>query len=220
MAAWTYDLLVADLRVMMDRQENDTDFTAALPSIFEDAERRIVRECPLSVFHVDEAGTMVAGTQTIPRPSDVIATEYLRYEAGGQYRQLRLRPAAWLDEAFPTPTATGQPRYIALLSKTAYKIAPAPDSGYTYTLGYRRHLAFLDAGTATNVLTEQYPDLLRAALYARAALFSREDNPENAAEMGKHEANYQAVKQAVFGNEMLAADTTYESGSVERRTAR
>jgi len=220
MVAWTYDLLVTDLRRMSDRWENDTDFTDAMPAVFEDAERRIVRECPISVFHVDEAGTMVAGTATIPRPLDVVATEYLRYEIGGQYRSLRLKPAAWLDQWWPTPSTQGEPRYIALFDRTTYKVAPPPNTSYTYVLGYRRHTAFLGPGTQTNVLTEQYPDLLRAALYARAALFKVEENPENAADLGKFEANYQTVKQAVFGNEMLAASTVFEAGAVERRAAR
>jgi hypothetical protein len=214
---WNYDLLRADLQLMMDRWESDTDFTQHLAAIFEDAERRIVRECPISVFHADETGTFVPGTQTIARPSDVIATEYVRYEVGGRYRQLRLRPAAWLDQWADNPSATGLPRYVALFNEGSYKVAPAPNDAYTYTLGYRRHTQFLGPGAATNVLTRQYPDLLHAALYARAALFAREDNPENAAELGKLEGHYQTIKQAVFGNERLSASTTFEAGAVETR---
>lgn len=220
MAVWNYDSLVADLRLMVDRGDSDTDFTAALPSIFEDAERRIVRECPISIFHAEEAGVFVIGTATIPRPNSLIATEYVRYVRGATLVHLRLRPAPWLDEFLPTVGATGAPRYVALLDATTYKVSPAPDAAYNYTIGHRRHVDFLGPGTATNVLTVHYPDLLRAALYVRAALFSREDNPEQAAELQKFEQNYQTMRAAVFGNELLTAATAFEDGAVEERTGR
>lgn len=218
--AWNYTTLKADLLLMMDRDpDSDEAFVAALPSIFEDAERRIVRECPISIFHAEDSGVFIQGTPTIARPSDLIATEFIRYSVNGVWTNLRLRPAAWINEFWPNPGLQNKPRYVSLQDSGAYRMVPTPDGAYPYVIGYRRHNTFLGDANATNVLSAQYPDLLRAALYARAALFSRDDRPENAEERQKHEQNYAQVRAAVFGNEQLAMGTSFEQGSVERRSA-
>lgn len=216
MATRTYTTLVDDLRREMGRDTNDTDFTAHLDTIFDEAERRVARELNLSDLHTETTGSLTINVNTLTRPQNVTAIEYLEVRiTSTSWRRLKERPAAWVKEFWPDPTLTGPPRYFGLLNKTQFIVGPTPDAAYPYKLGHRKHdpAVFLSGSVATNVLTEEYPDLLLAALCERAARFARFDKAEADALQGKWEATYQNLKRGVVGVETAEGTSSFEAGT-------
>lgn len=216
MAAYTYTTLVADLRRELDRDTNDGDFTSQLATIFDRAERRIAREINLSGFSDEISGTLTANLQTLTRPRPLNAVAYFEVRTTAtSWSPLRERPPSWIKTFWPIPTLTGAPRYYGLLNKTSYILAPTPDAAYPYKIGCRRHLeaVMLGVSVATNFLTEEYPDLLFAALCTEAARFSRFERAEADGILAKYENQYQNLKRTAVGAENQQENPPLEVGS-------
>lgn len=216
MATHTYTSLQADLRREMDRTTSDDDFTDQLPSIFDRAERRIARELNLAALHTETSGTLTSSSNELTKPQNLTAVEYLEIRiTATEWRRLKERPAAWIKEWWPVPTATGAPRYFGLLDKDSFILAPTPDSAYPYKLGHRKHAptAFLSGSVSTNVLTEECPDLLLAALCVEGARFARFDKAESDALRDKWEAAYQQIKRGLVGTEIGQGLSSFEAGT-------
>lgn len=216
MATHTYTSLVADLKREMDRTDSDDAFVDQLPSVFDRAERRIARELNLAALHVETPGTLTISNNELAKPQNLTSVEYLEVRVTAtEWRRLKERPAAWIKEWWPTPTATGAPRYFGLLDKDSFILAPTPDATYPYKLGHRLHApaSFLSGSVATNVLTEECPDLLLAALCCEGARFSRYDRAESDALLAKWEAAYQQIKASLVGTEIGQGLSAFEAGT-------
>ncbi len=210
--AETYASLSAMLAVLVDRDPvQDTDFASALPSLFERAERRIVRDLNLAPATQLTQGTMTMGIDTIPYLPGMTSTVTLEIDLPtGVTKTLLWQSLAFVRRFWTSTTATDEPRYCAVKSSSTVQIAPTPNLAYAYRWFTRRHINFLTALNQSNFLAEQYPDLLIASLCRQAAIYAIDDRRE--ALRATWESEYQALKVAVANGEQAIGISQYQSG--------
>jgi hypothetical protein len=76
----------------------------------------------------------------------------------------------YIREAYPFPTAIGEPKYYGLFSSTAFILGPTPDVNYTMELHYyAAPQSIVDAGTSW--LGQNYPSVLLWGSLVEASVF-------------------------------------------------
>jgi hypothetical protein len=208
----TWTSLLADLDVLVDRDpDTDDGWASGRIGVVERAERRISRELNLSCFHHNTTGTMTIGDNSVERPENVIAgVTFAITLPSDETKALKWRSLAWLQEWWPTPTATDEPIYIAVRSDDSFEVAPPPNLAYPWRYSFRKHAELLSDSNPSNNLTANYPDLLLYAAAVEAAVFAQEDRRD--ALGASYEARYQALKTAIAAAEQSLALPQYEMG--------
>lgn len=133
-------------------------------------QRLILRPCNFSfLLTAGSATTPVASTRGYGLPNDFKNEATLWLEISDDRIPLEMRTQRELFDHYKT-TDEGQTKYYTL-TETQYLIFPLPDSGTVsngeYYLDYYRYLAnFGTDDSTTNYLTDNYPDVLIAAMVA------------------------------------------------------
>jgi hypothetical protein len=211
--AMTYASLLVELPVLVDNDPaTDDAFAASLAGIVERAERRISRELNLAIFHRELTGTLTIGNPSIERPANIVAGVLIQITLPTDEKvTLAWRPLSWLREWWPTPTVTGQPRYIAVQDDNHFEVAPPPDLAYSWRYAHRRHNDFLSDGNQSNVITVHIPDLLLYAAACEAAIWAQEDRRD--ALRVTYEEAYQRLKAAIIAGEQSMAVPESDAGA-------
>ncbi len=138
--AWTYTTLTQAIKDYANTSE--TTFSDNIENFIQSAEERILRTCQLPVFRKNVEGNMSAGTQYLATPSDYLSpfslsvTSPTPVTSSSKQSFLLLKEVAFLREAYPNPTTTGEPFYYALFDNDTFMLAPTPDEGYVTELHY------------------------------------------------------------------------------------
>lgn len=123
------------LVIDMTENENST-FTGNIPTMVKLAEERIGREVQLPDFRKSQEGTLTSGNRFLTLPSDWLSTYSLSVEVSSSYQLLITKDVNFINEAFPSTSATGVPRFYATWDDDTLVLGPAPDSNYTVELYY------------------------------------------------------------------------------------
>jgi hypothetical protein len=213
----TYDELLAELPNFVDRDYvQDAKFAASVPRFFDSAQRRIVREVNLTAFHRETAvADFTPGGALVPRPADAVTFVYFEVRASSaesaEWMQIKWANVGFVKEYRTFTSSRALPRYVCLFDASNLAVAPNPDTGHQYRIGYRAIDAFLGPAVQTNLLSLRYPDLLLHALILEAVKFGKEDKAENQAELAKWEAAYGQIKRAAVANEIASGAAAYEN---------
>lgn len=152
-----------------------------------------------------ETSTTIAATSAA-LPSDYIEMKDAFISSTTPYYDLERKNAEWIYSKYPDRASTGIPKFIAR-DRTNFIFGPAPDSAYSVTVVYYKHLSALSG--ATNTVFTTYPGLYLFAALAETAPFLKDD---------KRVALWEAKYQELFKRVQDEDDREDFSGSILRVT--
>lgn len=155
-------------------QNNDTAFTAAIPTFVQMAERQIHMEANLPSSRKNGTGAMTIGNRTLALPSDYIVGRAIEITTAAGVVNLLPKAAEFLNEMYPVSTTQAQPKYYAQYDATNLIVAPTPDLAYAVGFHYfAMPTSIVTAGTTwldTNFpQTLLYCSLLHAYVYMKGS---------------------------------------------------
>lgn len=169
--AMTFTSLEQDLIDYAERGNISTDATVVgqIPSIINNAERRMARELKIQGFINVVQSAMIIGTPAYAKPDRWRETISMSIGTGtGSNTQVFLREMSYEGAStyWPDRSSTGTPKYYADYDYLHYLILPVPASAFPWEILYWQLPPLLDATNTTNWLTEYAPNaLLHGALY-------------------------------------------------------
>lgn len=214
--AMTFASLKSDVAAYLERGSSatiDPALFAQLPSLINNAERRIAADLKVLGFKVPVLATMTTGLAVYPLPDRWRMTVSINFGTGASFNTrafLQPRSYEFLRAFHPDDTVTGTPRYYAPYDFDHIVIAPTPNAAYPFELLYYELPALLDDTTQTNWITEREPQLLLFATLLECAEFLKND--ERVALWAKE---YQGRVEILNGNDkgQMADQTTARTGA-------
>ena len=127
------------VQAIKDYTENtETTFVANIDNFIGQAERRIILDIDLPVFHKSVAGTMTTSNSYLGKPTDFLTSFSLAIiSTGNVYTYLMPKDVSFMREVSPDTDDTGEPKYYGHFSDTSFIISPIPNANYTTELHYR-----------------------------------------------------------------------------------
>lgn len=158
--------------------DTSEEFTAALPSIIENAQRRLERVLDPAELYIGYRWDvpLAVGTFLVDRPSDVAIVKHLALidaADGVSTVTLEKRTFSWIRSAYPNALIIGTPRVYAEVDENTYWIAPSLNSVYFLEILYRPLLPLLTSTAPTNWLSQNYGELLFYSTLIEAAIFHK-----------------------------------------------
>jgi hypothetical protein len=125
-------------------QNFENDFVANIPVFVQQAEQRIYNTVQFPALRRNVTGTTTASNKYLACPADFLAVYSMAViDATGAYEYLLNKDVNFIRQAYPTPTATGLPRYYALFGPSfsnsdelSFILGPTPDARYSVELHY------------------------------------------------------------------------------------
>jgi hypothetical protein len=147
--------------------------TTQIDTFIEQAERRIYNTVQIPSLRKNVTGTCTANNKYLACPNDYLSSFSLAVidAVTGEYEYLLNKDVNFIRQAYPSPTATGKPRYYALFgsrlndpNELTFILGPTPDLSYSAELHYFYYpQSIVTAGTSW--LGDNYsPVLLYGAL--------------------------------------------------------
>jgi hypothetical protein len=147
--------------------------TTQIDTFIEQAERRIYNTVQIPSLRKNVTGTCTANNKYLACPNDYLSSFSLAVldAVTGEYEYLLNKDVNFIRQAYPSPTATGKPRYYALFgsrlndpNELTFILGPTPDLSYSAELHYFYYPeSIVTAGTSW--LGDNYsPVLLYGAL--------------------------------------------------------
>jgi hypothetical protein len=147
--------------------------TTQINTFIEQAERRIYNTVQIPSLRKNVTGACTANNKYLACPNDYLSSFSLAVIDGvtGEYEYLLNKDVNFIRQAYPSPIATGKPRYYALFgsrlndpNELTFILGPTPDLSYSAELHYFYYpQSIVTAGTSW--LGDNYsPVLLYGAL--------------------------------------------------------
>lgn len=128
----------SELETAVEEIAEQTISTTQLATFTEQTEQRIYESVDLPVLRKTDTLSTAAGTQTVSVPADYLASYSLALVDGsGNYQYLVNKDDNFMQEAYPDPTSTAQPKYYANYNSTQFLLGPTPDAIYSLFLIYK-----------------------------------------------------------------------------------
>lgn len=115
-------------------ENDDTEFSDELNNIIRAAEENIANAVDIPQFRTRTSTTFTASSPNFTIPSDFLRMRFMYFVNGSSDKVYLLPKADTFIEGLNL--STGEPRYYALRDEDIGIVAPTPNSGYTYTIGY------------------------------------------------------------------------------------
>ena len=226
MSSYTYSQVVTALGTLLEvpiisagssQPSSDSGFNNILPTIINDAEQRIWRECDFIAAKLqDSTVTTTASSRSVTIPSEMIVVQSLCL-LNGSTRVYALRSSVdTINSLWPTQSNTQSPTvgqlWYAMLNNSTAIVAPTPDSSYTAEFTGAQRPSALSSSNPTTYLTQVYPDLFLAACMVFGSSYQQNwngtgDNTEMAITWEKH---YQDLKSSAIAEEQRRRGITPE----------
>lgn len=156
--ALTYAQLTQAIK---DYTEVDQEtFNNNIPNFVRNTELVVNNTVQLPAFRRNVTGQATELFQYLNLPSDFLSLFSLAViDPQGNYNYLYQKDVNYIREAYPFPTAIGEPQYYGIFSSTALILGPTPDENYNMEMHYyAAPVSIVDAGTSW--LGENYPSVL------------------------------------------------------------
>jgi len=116
----------------------ENTFTADQLAMFtEQAEQKIYNSVQIPALRKNITSAFTPSTQYVTAPADFLYAYSLAVVDGaGKYNYLLNKDVNFIRESFPTPAATGLPKYYAYFNDTSFIVGPTPDAAYVTELNY------------------------------------------------------------------------------------
>ena len=179
MAGYTLSALEADIRSYTE--VDSTVFSGAtLGRFIENAEYRLIRDCPIDSDRKQQSGSLVSGQQYINCPAGCLFTRGIQvYTATdgsitGANTWLQKKDQTFLNEYVSANTDTGSPKYYAQFGGATgttdttsgkYMFAPVPNATYAFQVHFNAMPTSLVTNTSGTYISKNFPNgLLYACL--------------------------------------------------------
>jgi hypothetical protein len=138
-------------------ENQDTAFEAEVPVFVQQAEQRIYNSVQFPSLRKNVTGTTTVNNKYLACPDDFLAPYSLAViDATGAYEYLLNKDVNFIRQAYPTPNATGLPKYYALFgtqtndpNELSFILGPTPAASYGVELHYFYYPeSIVDAGTS------------------------------------------------------------------------
>jgi hypothetical protein len=138
-------------------ENQDAAFEAEVPVFVQQAEQRIYNSVQFPSLRKNVTGTTTTGNKYLQCPTDFLAPYSLAViDATGAYEYLLNKDVNFIRQAYPTPNATGLPKYYALFGprsdnadELTFILGPTPSASYGVELHYFFYPeSIVDAGTS------------------------------------------------------------------------
>ena len=119
--------------------------TADMDTFIRSAEKRIYNSVQFPALRKNVTGTTTASSPYLSCPSDFLAPYSIAAitPVTGVYTYLLPKDVSFIREAFPSPTATGAPKFYAIFGpqsgdqkELTFILGPTPNAAYTMELHY------------------------------------------------------------------------------------
>ena len=178
MAGYTLSALEADIRSYTE--VDSTVFSGALLGRFiENAEYRLIRDCPIDADRKQQEGNLVTGQQYINCPAGCLFTRGIQVYTStsvitGANTWLQRKDQTFLNEYVSANTDTGSPKYYAQFGGATgttdttsgkYMFAPVPSTTYAFQVHFNAMPTSLVTNTSGTYISKNFPNgLLYACL--------------------------------------------------------
>lgn len=126
------------------------DFVAQIPVFVEQAEQRIYNTVQIANLRKNVTGVLSANNKYLSCPNDFLSAYSLAViDGSGNYTFLQNKDVNFIRQVYPSPTATGLPKYYAIFGPTttndpspiitdelSFILGPTPNSTYNVELHY------------------------------------------------------------------------------------
>ena len=132
-------------------ETTEQSFVANIPTFVQLAEERIYNSVQIPAVRKNSTGTVTADFQYMTLPNDWLSTYSLAVidPITGEYEYLLNKDVNYIRAAYPSPTATGKPKYYSIWDNDTMLLGPTPDDDYTLELHYYYYPAsIVTAGTS------------------------------------------------------------------------
>ncbi len=120
------------------------DFADNIPTFVQQAEKRIYNTVQIPALRKNMIGTATMNNKYLSAPNDFISVYSMAVVYGaGEYQYALDKDVNFIRAAYPTPNATGTPKYYAIFgpqsdnaTELSFILGPTPDDDYQVELHY------------------------------------------------------------------------------------
>jgi len=125
-------------------ENSSSDFVAEIPVFVEQAEQRIYNSVQVANLRENVTGTLTANNKYLQCPTDFLSVYSLAViDGSGNYSYLQNKDVNFIRQVYPSPTATGLPKYYAIFGprsdnedELTFIVGPTPAAAYGVELHY------------------------------------------------------------------------------------
>lgn len=176
-SSFSYSVLKTAIKNHVEDQ--GTNFDANVDTLIKLGEDRVVKDFDLEIFDTTGSITLTVDVATITKPGSgaaVIAPRTLWYTNGSSKRVvLRQRTYEFIQDYWPTPSDTGEPKYFCELTESTWGVAPTPNATRTGTARYVSRPTSVVSQTAGTWISLNFGDLLLRACLMSAEAYLKAD---------------------------------------------
>ena len=221
----TYATFVTELANLAVVDPADVNFVANLPQCITYAENRIYRDLDLLTTVSAASGFACAtGSRQITWPLtqfvtvqeiNVITPVGTANPDAGTRVNLLPTTKVWMDTVYASPSATGVPQWMAMLTQNTALIAPWPDANYSVEIVGTVRPDSLSASNTTTFVSTYLPDLFLMASMVFISGYQRDfalgaSQPNDAGMPINYETQYQTLLKSALVEE---ARKKFEAGA-------
>jgi hypothetical protein len=138
-------------------ENQDAAFEAEVPVFVQQTEQRVYNSVQFPSLRKNVTGTTTLNNKYLACPNDFLAPYSLAViDATGAYEYLLNKDVNFIRQAYPTPNATGLPKYYALFgtqtndpNELSFILGPTPSASFGVELHYFYYPeSIVDAGTS------------------------------------------------------------------------
>ena len=202
-------------------QNFESDFVANIPVFVQQAEQRIYNTVQFPSLRKNVTGSTSANNKYLSCPNDFLSAYSLAViDASGSYEFLLNKDVNFIRQAYPSPTATGTPKYYAIFGpvvsgstitdELSFILGPTPNAVYSVELHYYYYPESITvAADGRTWLGDNFDTVLLYGALVEAYTFMKGE----ADMMGVYEAKYkEALALAKRLGDGLERQDAYRSG--------
>jgi len=202
---------------IQDYTEN-TFTSTELATFVQQAEQRIYNSVQFPSLRKNVTGTATLNNKYLACPDDFLSAHSLAIvDSDGAYEFLLNKDVNFIRQAYPTPTATGTPKYYAIfgpqsgdLEELTFILGPTPDADYTAELHYYYYPNSITT-SGTSWLGDNFDSVLLYGSLVEAYTFMKGEADLLSAYNTKYNEALQLAKRLGDG---LERQDSYRSGQV------
>ena len=190
-----------------------------------EAETRIYNSVNIPALRKNVLGTLSSGNQYLSLPTDWLSAYSVAVftsDYATPYTYLLNKDVNFIREAYPTPTATGTPKYYALFGTQlsnnyalSYILGPTPDQAYNVEMHYFYYpQSITTAGESW--LGDNYDPVLLYGALTEAAIFMKAEQDIIAMYTGKYQEAMNELRRLC---DALERGDSYRDGQLKLNAA-
>jgi hypothetical protein len=216
----------AELTAAIEDYTENSFTSVELATFVDQAEQRIYNTVQLAALRKNVEGLLTSGNKYLSCPSDFLSVFSIAVvNSSGEYVYLLDKDVNYIRAMYPSPTATGLPKYYAIFGPTTSNgsitnelsliLGPMPDSNYTTELHYYYYpQSIVTAGTSW--LGDNYDPALLYGSLVEAYIFMKGEQDM----MAYYEKKFQdALMQLKRLGDGLERGDAYRDGQVKYKVS-